>query len=387
MQPSDIERMYSLIAEIDAVKKSWHLTKKLSPHVIERLTKSVIVTSAGASNRIEGNRLSDQEVEQLYRQLHIKKMVTRDQQEIGGYIEVLECIFNHYQEIPITESFVLKLHQDMLEHSDKDAGHKGRYKVGSNRVEAKDEQGNLVGIIFDPTPPYLVKKEMLELIDTYRWAIEHAFKHPLILIANFIFEFLAIHPFQDGNGRVSRLLTNLMLLQQGYYFTMLASHEKVVEEQKVDYYLALNKTQKSWKQEEEDITPWMLFFLEVVKIQSQKAINLLEHEPIEYIFSPKQLALWQWIQQEAPEEFTRKDAISALGFHPRTVEEGIKKLLALKRLELLGEGRATRYKRAISHNLTCAFCEIVDFAIFLIYRGCFYILYILFHASTYALDR
>ena len=124
---------------------------------------------------------------------------------------------------------------------------RGHYKIGSNRVEAHDKSGNLIGIIFDPTPPYLVQKEMHELIDWYLWALENKIKHPLILIANFIFEFLAIHPFQDGNGRTSRLLTNLMLLQNDYHFTTLVSHEKVIEAHKVEYYLALNKSQSSWK--------------------------------------------------------------------------------------------------------------------------------------------
>ncbi|MBT5539981.1 MAG: Fic family protein, partial [Alphaproteobacteria bacterium] len=331
------------IAEIDAVKNSWAITGKLLPQTIQRLTHSVIITSTGASNRIEGNRLSDIEVENLYKNLRIKKLKTRDEQEVAGYLQCLELVLENYQDLSISESFILKLHHDMLIHSEKDDRHKGEYKFGSNRVEAKDHTGNVVGVIFDPTPPYLVKKEMHELVDWYNWAIEKKLKHPLILVANFIFEYLAIHPFQDGNGRTSRLLTNLMLLQQGYLFTPLVSHERVIESVKAEYYLALNKTQRTWKSKTEDIGPWLLFFLDVVRNQSLQALELIESDNIEYVLSERQLSLWQWATTR-DSEFSRKDAIEALGFPARTIEESTKKLVALKCLARIGQGKATRYR-------------------------------------------
>ncbi|MBX3486807.1 MAG: Fic family protein [Candidatus Paracaedibacteraceae bacterium] len=340
---SSVEAVYAEIAEIDSVKNSWKVTEKLLPQTIDRLTRSVIVTSTGASNRIEGNILTDKEVETLYKNLHVKQFKTRDEQEIAGYLECLELIFQHYMDIPIRESTILKLHSDMLIYSEKDARHKGEYKFGSNRVEAKDQSGNIVGIIFDPTPPYLVKKELQELIDWYQWAITTSAKHPLILTANFIFEYLAIHPFQDGNGRTSRLLTNLMLLHHKYLFTQLVSHEKIIEVNKIDYYLALNKTQSTWKTEEENITPWLLFFLKTIKTQSSNTLKMLEGDNIDYLLSEKQLALWNWVNEHNT-EFSRKDAIQALEFPTRTVEEIINKLLKLNRLDRLGEGRSTRYR-------------------------------------------
>lgn len=344
VKSADIEKIYALIAEIDAVKKSWFLTKRLSPQTIERLTQSVIVTSTGASNRIEGNRLTDQEIEELYQNLRIKKLKSRDQQEVVGYLEMISFIFKDYKHIPITESTILQLHKDMLAHSEKDVRQRGHYKIGSNRVEARDDSGNVIGIIFDPTPPYLVQKEMHELIDWFNWALQNNIKHPLILVANFIFEFLAIHPFQDGNGRTSRLLSNLMLLRNEYYFTSLVSHEKIIELHKVDYYLALNKSQSSWKTEKEDITPWIVFFLSVVKTQAIEALEILESGNIENLLSQKQLEVWQWILQNQANAFSRKDIVGALGFPERTVEAIVKKLLNMKRLIRLGEGKATRYK-------------------------------------------
>ena len=338
-----IEEVYAKIAEIDGIKNSWQITSRLLPTTLERLTRSVIITSTGSSNRIEGNRLTDSQVENLYKNLRVKKFRNRDEQEIAGYLQCLELVFNNYSILAINESTILKLHQDMLAFSEKDEGHKGNYKIGSNRVEAKDHTGKVVGIIFDPTPPYLVKKEMQELVEWYNCGIHTKAKHPLILIANFIFEYLAIHPFQDGNGRTSRLLTNLMLLQQGYLFTQVVSHERIIEASKVDYYLSLNKTQTTWKTPNEDISPWLLFFLNVIKMQSAQALKVIEEDNIEFLLSEKQLALWEWARKKTG-EFSRMDAIAALGFPPRTVEAIIKKLLDFKRLQKLGQGKATRYK-------------------------------------------
>lgn len=338
------EAFFAVISEIDAIKNTLRLTDKLLPQTINRLTQSVIVTSTGASNRIEGNRLSDEEVEALYRNLRIKKFKTRDEQEVAGYLEMLELILESHADMAVTEALILQLHRDMLKHSEKDERQRGAYKFGPNRVEAKDQSGNVIGVIFDPTPPHLVPKEMQELIEWLSWADEENFKHPLIRIGNFIFEYLAIHPFQDGNGRTSRLLTNLLLLQNGYNFACLVSHEKLIEERKADYYLALNKAQATWKSNDEDIAPWLIYFLEIFKTQATNALALLECDQIEHLLSEKQLTLWQWVQARRESEFSRKDAVDALEFPARTVEAIIKKLLELKRIERIGAGRSTRYR-------------------------------------------
>jgi Fic family protein len=344
LKPEVIEEVFSIISEIDAVKNSWKIAGKLLPQTIERLTHSVIVTSTGASNRIEGNKLTDIQVEELYRNLRIRKFKTRDEQEVAGYLEMLELVFDSYTDIPLKESTVLQLHRDMLKYSNKDERHRGQYKFGPNRVEAKDQSGKVVGIIFDPTPPHLTPKEMQELMAWYEEAKTRKFKHPLLLIANFVFEYLAIHPFQDGNGRTSRLLTNLMLLQSGYEFVSVVSHERVIEARKADYYIALNKAQSSWKSKKEDVSVWILYFLNILREQARQALKILEGDDIDYLLSEKQLALWHFVNQQSEKTFSRKEAIEGLGFPPRTVESCIKKLLDLRKISKLGEGRATRYR-------------------------------------------
>lgn len=343
--PTEIlEEVFSMLSKIDSVKQSWAITGNLQPQIIERLTQSVIITSTGASNRIEGNQLTDDEVEKLYKKLHIQKLKTRDEQEVGGYLESMEFVFKHFSDIEISESTILQLHQQTLKFSSKDERHRGQYKFGSNRVEAKDQSGNVLGVIFDPTPPHLVQKEMQELIAWYDWATKESGKHPLILLANFIFEYLAIHPFQDGNGRTSRLLTNLMLLRDGYQFTSLVSHEKLVESKKADYYLALNKTQRTWKSDNEDISSWLLFFLQITLDQANLALEILQRDDSESLLSEAQQTILDWIRHRGNEVFSRKDIIEELDIPPRTIEASVKRLLEYKFIEKIGAGRATRYR-------------------------------------------
>jgi len=343
--PSEkLEEVFTLLSKIDAVKQSWSITGNLQPQIIERLTQSVIITSTGASNRIEGNQLSDDEVEQLYKKLRIQKLKTRDEQEVGGYLESMEFVFSNFMELPITESMILQLHNQMLRHSSKDERHRGQYKFGSNKVQAMDQSGNVLGVIFDPTPPHLVSKEMQELIEWYQWAQADGKKHPLILLANFIFEYLAIHPFQDGNGRTSRLLTNLILLRDGYQFTSLVSHEKLIEQRKANYYLALNQTQKTWKTEDEDLSPWLMFFLEIVHEQAELALDILQRDDRESLLSENQQAILDWVRRSEKGTFTRRDLIEAFELPARTIEESVKRLLGYKFIERIGAGRATRYR-------------------------------------------
>ena len=185
---------------------------------------------------------------------------------------------------------------------------------------------------------------MQELIEWYEWAQEDGKTHPLILVANFIFEYLAIHPFQDGNGRTSRLLTNLMLLRTGYQFTTLVSHEKLIEQSKADYYLALNQTQKTWKTDEEDISSWLLFFLKIVHQQAELALDILQRDDRESLLSENQQAILDWVRQSESETFTRKDLIEAFELPARTIEESVKRLLGYQFIERMGAGRATRYR-------------------------------------------
>ena len=331
------------INKIDTLNGEWIGGAKLNPQALGRLKKSVLITSAGASTRIEGSKLSDEDVEKFVRGLSIKKFADRDKQEVKGYYELLENIFNSWKHITLSESSIKHLHKELLKYASKDEGHRGEYKKGENRVEMYDETGKSVGVIFETVPAYLTPKRMHELVEETNVALTSKEYHPLIIVGNFIVEFLAIHPFSDGNGRLSRILTNLLMLKSGYTYAPYVSHEKLIEDSKVDYYLLLRKSQKTLNTKNENISYWLSYFLAISYAQAKQAIELLSKENIEKILSPKQLAVWRYL--EVSREATPGEISQTTGVTRPTVSQAIGVLLRLKKIERIGQGRTTRYKK------------------------------------------
>ena len=337
--------IWSKIARIDELKGQWVGGARLSPQVLGRLKRSVLITSTGASTRIEGARLSDEDIEKLLRGISIQKFRDRDKQEVKGYYELLLNVFNSWETLHLTESTIKHFHKELLKYVEKDKRHRGNYKKTENKVEMIDEAGKSVGTLFDTTPAYLTPIEMQQLVETTKHELKSRHWHPLLVIGNFLVVFLNIHPFQDGNGRISRVLTNLLLLKAGYAYMPYISHEKLVEDNKPDYYLSLRKSQQSLKTEEPNIIPWLEFFLSVVLKQSEMAIALLSQENIEKILSPKQIVVWQYLHT-VPEATPGEIAKQTLVARP-TVSQALARLMLLKKVERLGMGRTTRYKRFI----------------------------------------
>lgn len=331
------------IAQVDELKGRWVQGANLSPQLLGRLKKSVLITSTGASTRIEGAKLSDENVEDLIQGIAIQKFADRDKQEVQGYFELLQTIFDSWEHIRFSENTIKHLHQELLKYVVKDKDHRGRYKNTDNKVEMVDEEGKRIGVIFDTIPAYLTPKQMQELVEWTKDALESKKSHPLIIIGNFLVEFLNIHPFRDGNGRLSRILTNLFLLQAGYLYMPYVSHEKLIEERKPRYYLALRKSQRTFKKGAGDITFWLEFFLDIIFVQSKEAISLMSAEFIEDILSNKQTAVWQYLQEvdeATPKEIAKKTKVAYA-----TVRQALSKLLGLKKIERLGLTRSTRYRR------------------------------------------
>ena len=336
-------QLWSKIAQIDELKGQWIAGVQLNTHVLARLKRSILITSTGASTRIEGARLSDEDIEKLMRGLDIQKFTDRDKQEVKGYFELLENVFNAWKTIKFSENSIKHFHKELLKYVQKDRIHRGEYKKTENKVHMIDKEGQSFGILFNTTKAFLTPKEMQELVEWTQEALHEKKNHPLLIIANFIVEFLQIHPFQDGNGRVSRILTNLLLLKSGYLYIPYVSHEKLIEDNKPDYYMALRKSQKTLKTSNETIIPWLDFFLDILFQQSKMAISLLSEENIEKILSVKQLAVWKYLQtveEATPKEIAQKTKISR-----PTVSQIIDKLIRLKKIERLGQGRSTRYRK------------------------------------------
>lgn len=340
---SEAQKIQGFIAEIERYRGMWTAGLALSPQFLTVLKRSTIITSAGSSTRIEGAKLSNEEIEKLFKSgIKVQKFSTRDQQEVAGYKELIENIFEAWQTIKFSESTIKHFHKELLKYSEKDQGHFGTYKFGENKVAAYDGDGKVLGIIFEPTAPHLTPKEMTELIEWTQHSLEAKNIHPLLLIGNFILEFLKIHPFQDGNGRTSRALTNLMLLKTGFDFVSYVSHDKLIEDNKDAYYLALSQAQKTLKDDEPNIAPWLLFFLEVIRDQAKMAVELNQKERIEVLLSKKQLAVWHFILEHR--ETTPKVIREALNMPTVTVLQVLNKLLDMKKIERLGAGRSTRYR-------------------------------------------
>jgi Fic family protein len=215
----------NFLAEIDGIRGEFKSGLRMTPQAIINLKKSTLITSAGASTRIEGSKLNDEEVQKIMQNLTVSRFADRDSQEVQGYLETLQNVFDSYQTLALRESTIQSLHKELLKYSTKDEQQRGQYKKKENVVGVIGSAGQVLKIIFETTPAYLVPIEMQTLVNWTVDAFEKNRFHSLLIIANFVIEFLKIHPFEDGNGRLSRVLTNLLLLRHGYQFIQYVSHE------------------------------------------------------------------------------------------------------------------------------------------------------------------
>ena len=330
------------IAAIDELKGRWAAGANLHPQVLTRLKRSVLITSTGASTRIEGAVMSDEDIEKLMKGISIEKFNDRDIQEVKEYFELLENVFNSWKSITFNESAIKHFHKELLKYVVKDSVHRGNYKSMENKVQMINEKGQSIGILFDTTPAYLTPIAMHTLTEWTVQTLKEKTYHPILTIGNFLVEFLQIHPFQDGNGRLSRILTNLLLLKEGYLYMPYVSHEKLIEDNKPDYYLSLRNSQKTFNSKSQNVTSWLQFFVKIILIQSQMAVGLLTTESIEKILSPIQLSVWNYLQKKT--EATPLEISKNTNVARPTVNQVLNKLLKLNKVERIGLGRSTRYR-------------------------------------------
>lgn len=341
------QEILAKIAKVDLFKGFWQGSLRLSPQILGRLKSWVIITSTGASTRIEGASMTDEEVARFLRGLKGKHPRSRDEQEVAGYADLIGRIFDNWKTMKLSESWILQFHSILLQFSDKDRIHKGKYKDSPNTVVMKNKQGEQI-VLFNPTPPYLVKAEMLEVIEWTNEQLENNFIHPLLVVANFIFEFLAIHPFKDGNGRLSRALTNLLLLKTGYSYIPYVSLDEIIEETKTGYYLALRATQKYHKTKHENITPWVDYLLDVLFEQTVRARRLMESDQSEKLLSEKQLQIYQLFDGDKELGVAGISKLLKGKIPQVTIKQALSRLVALRLLERIGQARSTRYKKLVS---------------------------------------
>jgi len=331
-----------LIAEIDEFKGAWRALGTLAPDRLSALRRVATIESIGSSTRIEGSRLSDREVESLLANLEIKAFTTRDEQEVAGYAAVMETIFAAWQDLAITENHVRQLHRDLLVYSEKDAWHRGSYKTTPNSVAAFDEAGKQIGIVFETASPFDTPRRMEELIAWLNEARKERVLHPLLIVAVFVVVFLEIHPFQDGNGRLSRALTTLLLLQAGYAYVPYSSLESIIEQSKEGYYLALRQTQGTIRTDQPDWQPWLRFFLRAMQQQMRRLASKVGREKLLLAAMPD-LALRIVDQARDHGRVTISDAVTLTSASRNTLKEHLRMLVERRYLVQHGVGRGTWY--------------------------------------------
>jgi Fic family protein len=332
----------ALIAEIDEFKGAWRAFVTLGPERLSALRRVATIESIGSSTRIEGSKLSDREVEQLLSRLEHKPFASRDEQEVAGYAEVMELIFRSWQDITTTENHIRQLHRDLLQYSEKDGHHRGEYKKTSNSVVAYDENGKQIGIVFETAAPFNTPRLMTELIEWLNHAQRDRQLHPLLAIGIFVVVFLAIHPFQDGNGRLSRILTSLMLLRAGYAYVPYSSLESVIEQSKETYYLGLRQTQGTLRAENPDWQPWILFFLRALQQQKKHLAAKVEREKIVLSNLPElSLQILDYARQHG--RVSIGEIVKIAGVNRNTLKQHFRALVEKGHLVMHGKGRSAWY--------------------------------------------
>lgn len=335
----------SLIAELDEFKGAWRALGTLAPERLSALRRVATIESIGSSTRIEGSKLSDQEVARLLNDIEIKKFDTRDEQEVAGYAEVMRAVFSHANAIDMTENHIKQLHRDLLAYSAKDERHRGNYKTSPNYVSAFDADGKEVGVIFQTATPFDTPGLMTALVGWTRDALDARDLHPLLVIAVFAVVFLEIHPFQDGNGRLSRVLTTLLLLRSGYAYAPYSSLESAIEQSKEGYYLALRNTQGTIRSDAPHWQPWILYFLRALQRQKQCLEAKIEREQILVAKLPElSVSILELATQHG--RLSVRQIVDITGANRNTVKKHLQSLVASQHLSQHGKGKGTWYGRA-----------------------------------------
>jgi len=331
------------IGEIDEFKGRWAALGNLAPERLSALKRIATIESVGSSTRIEGVKLSDDEIERLLAGLDVSSFRSRDEEEVAGYADLMEMVFESHANIPLTENTIRQLHGILLKYSRKDERHRGEYKTLSNSVEAFDAEGRSVGVIFETATPFDTPRLMEALLAWSNEALEKREHHPLLIIAVFVVRFLAIHPFQDGNGRLSRALSTLLLLRAGYKYVAYSSLERIVEENKDEYYRTLRRAQATLDKDESQLIDWLTFFVRALHRQKEVLERKVQQEKLMAPLAPLSEKLLGIVREHG--RVTVKEATTITQANRNTIKEHLKQLVNAGHLARRGQGRGSWYEK------------------------------------------
>ena len=332
----------ALVSEIDEFKGARRALGTLPPERLSILRRVATIESIGSSTRIEGGKLSDADVERLLANLDIKTFQSRDEQEVAGYAQVMEMLFASYEAIDLTENHIMQLHRDLLAFSEKDERHRSAYKTLANHVSAFDENGKEIGVIFETATPFDTPRKTEELVVWTRRQLQEQSLHPLLVASVFTVDFLEIHPFQDWNGRLSRVLTTLLLMRSGYSYVPYSSLESVIENSKEGYYLDLRQTHRHIRSDKPNWQPWLVYFLRTLQQQKRRLEKKIERERI-ILGTPPELSLriLRFVKERG--RISIAEIVALTGANRNTVKKHLAALLEAKHLSQNGAGKGTWY--------------------------------------------
>lgn len=330
---NEVINYLSLIHEYKG-KQSIYIREK--PTELERLVEIAKVQSTEASNSIEGIRTTETRLRQLMSERIAPR--NRDEKEIAGYRDVLNIVHENFDYIPLTPNYILQLHKILLSHID--SGFGGSFKSVQNYISATDEAGKRF-TLFTPLAPYETPEAMQEICDEYNHAIGEGRVDPLLIIPVFIHDFLCIHPFLDGNGRMSRLLTTLLLYRAGYEIGKYISLEAKIAGNKNAYYAALEDSQIGWHEQQDDPTAFVKYLLSTIIAAYRDFDDRIQ------IVSPTSLDTIKNAIESKLGKFTKKDILELCpSLSASTVERHLKKLTAEGYITKHGTGKNTFYAKA-----------------------------------------
>ena len=326
-----------LVGEIDEFKGAWKGLGSLTPDRRATLRRIATLESAGSSTRMDGGRLTDSEVESLLSGSQPGSFKSQDEEAVAGYVEATRLVFDSWRDLSLTEDHIRQIHATLLKFSQRDEHRRGNYKNVSNCVEAFDERGWSVGVIFETATPADTPGLMKELVAWTNQELEGTENHPLMVIAVFIIRYLAIHPFQDANGRLARVLTNLLLLRSGYSYIPCMSLERVVEEHRGEYYRVIKSAQ-----DESQLMDWIRFFLSCLVQQKNKLNEKVKRERTMTALSAIDEKLLQFARHHG--RLTLTSAQKVTKANRNTLKLHLRLLVQAGYLQLLGRGRSSFYE-------------------------------------------